>query len=180
MTNKENISKLSQRDMYSQMIPSGNALQSCQDYISDKCNCIHKQMYEYALAKFIRYRYHDIDSEHYDITEIKNKDWKSAPYVLVTTKTWPYSQKRYSLEEFWDPSFIQEKTSSWKSMNIDEDSMKDAEITSIDYVNAKVTMESRLTGNKFEVPFSRINEDTKVNDEKCTLVNTFTYLSNNQ
>ena len=57
--------------------------------------------------------------------------------------------------------------------------MKDAEITSIDYVNGIVDMESKLTGNKFKMPFSRLDENTRLNIDKCTLSGTFTYIINN-
>lgn len=162
--------------MYSQIIPSGNALLSCDEYLSNKCEDIHKQVYDEAIMKFLT---SNPEYSGYDIQEIRNKDWKTAPHILLTSTKFPFKRKQMSLENYWDMSFMKNVSSSWEDIITDEDSMIDAEITSIDYVNGKVNMTSKLTGNEFQVGFDRLNENTKVNDDACTLIGSFTYMANN-
>lgn len=163
--------------MYSQIVPSGNTLLSCNEYLINKCEDIHKQAFDIAIESFKKENH--INESSYSISEIKNKDWKKAPYIILTYNHYPFNRKKISLEKWWNISFASDTTSSWKDVILDDDSMKDAEITSIDYVNGIVDMESKLTGNKFKMPFSRLDENTRLNIDKCTLSGTFTYIINN-
>lgn len=162
--------------MYSQIVPSENTLLSYNEYINGKCEDIHNQIYLKSLDKFIELnpKY----SINYSFVEIKNKDWKKPSKVILINKKYPFEKKTINLDNYWDASFVKEKSSSFENLIIDEDTIKDAEIIFIDYTKGNVTMRSKFTQKEFIVPFSRINGDTKINDEKCTLKGTFTYMTN--
>lgn len=170
-SNNKLKNKLNDKNIYSHIVASGNTLQSCSDYLSGKCDDIHNQAYNIALEKFLEE--HREYKDEYTIIEIKDKNWKKAPNIILMSNRFPFQKSHVSLEDYWDMSFIESTSSSWENMCFDEDSIKDAEIISVNYASGTVVMESRFTGNKFTVPFSKINENTKVNDDKCTLSKTF-------
>lgn len=154
------------------LVPSGTALVTLYDYISGKTDDIHNQMYEAALAKYLELH---PEMTTYSYKEIQNKDWKSPSTVLFISNEYPFHKKKVNLKDWWDDSsyFITNISNSWTESVVDEDSIKDAEIIDIDYVNGKVTLESKLTQNKWQVPFNKINENTPLSDDKCTLNGTF-------
>lgn len=160
---------------YKSLVPSGTGLISVDDLMNDKILKVHNQMYENALSRF--YEDHPEMEQGYITKEIPNKDWKSPSSVLFISEIYPFAKKKVSLKPWWDDaiSFIRKKTESWSDVIIDEDSMKDAEITSIDYVNGNVSMRSKLTQNTWVVPFSKVDENTPLSDDDLTLRNTFSY-----
>ncbi len=163
---------------YDSLIPSEKYLQSMSELISNKADDIHAQLYQIALDKWLAD--HEEYREGHTIRELKTKDLTEAPSILIVSNKWPFNRKTESLREYWDNSFFNINSSSWEDVYIDEESMTDAEIVHIDYVNGKVKMESKLTGHSFYMPFNRVNGDTPINEEKCTIIGTFTYMINNR
>ena len=98
---------------------------------------------------------------------------------MITSKKYPFEKKIVNIKEYWDKAvqFSKKNSESYSDLIIDEDTLKDAEIVSINYVLGIVKMRSRFTQVEFEVPFSRINGNTNMSLD-CTLAGTFTYLSN--
>lgn len=114
-----------------------------------------------------------------DIKPIKDKNWKTSPRIMITSKKYPFEKKIINIKEYWDKvvQFSKKNSESYSDLMIDEDTLKDAEIVSINYVLGIVKMRSKFTQVEFEVPFSRINGNTNMSLD-CTLAGTFTYLSN--
>lgn len=160
---------------YDSLVPSESFLQTSSEFVSSKVEDIHKQAYDIALSRWIE------DHKEYKvghtITEIRKKDFTEAPSILVTSSKYPFSKKVFKLDDYWEGiTFFKRKENQWINLQIDEEGINDAEIVAIDYVSGKVKMESKVSGNQFEVPFNQVNKDTPLNDDKMGLTNTFTYL----
>lgn len=160
---------------YDSLVPSESFLQTSAEFVSSKVEDIHKQAYDIAMSRWIED--HQEYKEGYTMTEIRKKDFTEAPSILVTSSKYPFSKKVFQLKDYWEGiTFFKRKENQWINLQIDEEGVNDAEIVSIDYVNGKVKMESKMSGNKFDVPFNQVNKDTPLNDDKMSLTNTFTYL----
>ena len=170
----KNISNSS--EIYKQIVVSDDTLLSTSDYINDKVNDVYNQMLKKAISDFL------ISHKKYygcDIKPIKDKNWKTSPRIMITSKEYPFEKKIVNIKEYWDKvvQFSKENCESYSDLMIDEDTLKDAEIVSINYVLGIVKMKSKFTQVEFELPFSRINGNTNMSLD-CTLAGTFTYLSN--
>lgn len=163
-------------EIYKQIVVSDDTLLSTSDYINDKINDVYNQMLKKAISDFLisHQKYYG-----YDIKPIKDKNWKTSPRIMITSKEYPFEKKIVNIKEYWDKvvQFSKENCESYSDLMIDEDTLKDAEIVSINYVLGTVKMRSKFTQVEFEVPFSRINGNTNMSLD-CTLAGTFTYLSN--
>ena len=165
-------------EIYKQIVVSDDTLLSTSDYINDKVNDVYNQMLGKAISDFLS----DLDHWKYyecDIKPIKDKNWKTSPRIIITSKKYPFKKKIVNIKEYWDKAvqFSKKNSESYSDLMIDEDTLKDAEIVSINYVLGIVKMRSKFTQVEFEVPFSRINGNTNMSLD-CTLAGTFTYLSN--
>ena len=165
-------------EIYKQIVVSDDTLLSTSDYINDKVNDVYNQMLGKAISDFLN----DLDHWKYyewDIKPIKDKNWKTSPRIMITSKKYPFEKKIVNIKEYWDKvvQFSKKNSESYTDLMIDEDTLKDAEIVSINYVLGIVKMRSKFTQVEFEVPFSRINGNTNMSLD-CTLAGTFTYLSN--
>lgn len=165
-------------EIYNQIVVSDDTLLSTYDYINDKVNDVYNQMLRKAISDFLN----DLDHWKYykcDIKPIKDKNWKTSPRIMITSKKYPFEKKIVNIKEYWDKvvQFSKKNSESYTDLMIDEDTLKDAEIVSINYALGIVKMRSKFTQVEFEVPFSRINGNTNMSLD-CTLAGTFTYLSN--
>lgn len=163
-------------EIYKQIVVSDDTLLSTSDYINDKVNDVYNQMLRKTISDFLfdNWEYYECD-----IKPIKDKNWKTSPRIMITSKKYPFEKKIVNIKEYWDKAvqFSKENCESYTDLMIDEDTLKDAEIVSINYVLGTVKMRSKFTQVEFEVPFSRINGNTNMSLD-CTLAGTFTYLSN--
>ena len=165
-------------EIYKQIVVSDDTLLSTSDYINDKVNDVYNQMLGKAISDFLN----DLDHWKYykcDIKPIKDKNWKTSPRIMITSTKYPFEKKIVNIKEYWYKvvQFSKKNSESYTDLMIDEDTLKDAEIVSINYVLGIVKMRSKFTQVEFEVPFSRINGNTNMSLD-CTLDGTFTYLSN--
>ena len=165
-------------EIYKQIVVSDDTLLSTSDYINDKVNDVYNQMLGKAISDFLsdlgNWKYYECD-----IKPIKDKNWKTSPRIMITSKKYPFKKKIVNIKEYWDKAvqFSKKNSESYSDLMIDEDTLKDAEIVSINYVLGIVKMRSKFTQVEFEVPFSRINGNTNMSLD-CTLAGTFNYLSN--
>lgn len=165
-------------EIYKQIVVSDDTLLSTSDYINDKVNDVYNQMLGKAISDFLS----DLDHWKYyecDIKPIKDKNWKTSPRIMITSKKYPFEKKIVNIKEYWDKvvQFSKKTSESYSDLMIDEDTLKDAEIVNINYALGIVKMRSKFTQVEFEVPFSRINGNTNMSLD-CSLSGTFTYLSN--
>lgn len=169
------INKNIRQVTYDSLVPSESFLQSSSEFVSSKVEDIHKQAYDIAMSRWIED--HQEYKEGYNITEIRKKDFTEAPSILVASSKYPFTKKVFQLKDYWEGiTFFKRKENQWINLQIDEEGVRDAEIVSIDYVNGKVKMESKMSGNNFDVQFNQVSKDTPLNDDKMGLTNTFTYL----
>ena len=70
-------------EIYKQIIVSDDTLVSTSDYINDKVNDVYNQMLEKSISDFLT------DHQIYygwDIKPIKDKNWKTSPRIMITSK----------------------------------------------------------------------------------------------
>ena len=163
-------------EIYKQIVVSDDTLVSTSDYINDRVNDVYNQMLKKAISDFLT---NNCGFHNFDIKPIKDKNWKTSPRIMLTSKEYPFEKKIVNIKKYWDKvvQFSKKNSESYSDLVIDEDTLKDAEIVSINYVLGIVKMRSKFTQVEFEVPFSRINGNTNMSLD-CTLAGTFTYLSN--
>lgn len=163
-------------EMYKQMIVSDDTLVSTSDYINDRINNVYNQMLKKAISNYLK---DNPDMEQKDTKLIKDKNWKTSPKIIFISRVYPFEKKIVNIKKYWDDviQFSKKNSESYTDLMIDEDTLRDAEIISINYVLGTVKMKSKFTQVEFEVPFSRINGDTNMSSD-CTLEKTFTYLLN--
>lgn len=152
------------------------------DYISDKYDNIHKQLYNHAIKKLIKKL--NISEEelkiNYRLIEIKNIEYYKPSKVIIKKLSYPFEIKKYSLDEYWDNYEFIEENKDLEQYWFDEDSIKDAELIYIDYIKGKGKFRSKFTQKEFWVDFKFINENTRISLEDLSLSNTFSYKLNNK
>lgn len=147
---------------------------SLNDYISNKYDNIHNELYIKALAAYFGNKINE-----YKLIEIKNKEWYLPSKVYVIKRDMSEEPFTYDLTPHWNNYQFNNDSKSIDDILIDDYSTKDAEAVYIDYLKGKVKMKSKLTGVEFWIPFDYVNSYTKINKERLTLHNTFSNLYNN-
>lgn len=130
-------------------------IQSFYDYIQDKKQNLHKQLYDAALQSFKKYAFPDDEHLIIKIFEYKNQSDILEPSDIII---WYYDKdnnvikQKLSLERFWNNEYINHQLHKYPIMRIDADSLKDAKIIDINYIKGEATLWSRYTGYKFNIP----------------------------
>lgn len=163
--------------IYNTFIPSNNCILSVNEYNKGKIEDIHNQLYIQALELYLK---DHPEMNGWSFKEIKPSNWKDAPYVICTSSKYPFIHKKIHLNKYWkNLDFLQEKCSSSDDIIIDDENYNDAEVVNINYVKGKVKMRTKILQNEYEVPFSKLNENTIISDDDCTLKGTFVDMTNN-
>lgn len=158
--------------IYSTFVPSDNCILSINEYNDDKIQDIHNQLYEQALESYLK---DHPEMNGWSFKEIKPTNWKDAPYVICTSYKYPFEHKKIHLKKYWtNLNFLNERSNSANDMILNDENYNDAEVIKIDYVNGKAKIRTKILQNEYEVPFSKLNENTMISDDYCTLNNTFT------
>lgn len=159
------------------------------DYVSDKYNDIHRQIYNKALKQLINTELVGENklvetleelNKNYTFIELKKDEYYLPSRVIVKKTTAPFNSKIYDLTEYWDDYEFKEEFKDLSEYWIDEDSVRDAELIYIDYINGKGKFRSKYTQKEFWVDFKFINNDTRISKDDFSLANTFTYKLNNK
>lgn len=161
------------------------------EFITNKYNDIHKELYEDALDKLIEHLI-STKAEHYEnyesiddvkdnckIIECKATEYWMPSEVTITHKTWPYKRDKHSLEEYWNYYQKKEDKSIETIKLTEKENIENSEIMFIDYVKGIARMRTKLTNIEFDVPFEYLDSSTDVSDE-YSLSNTFTALDQKQ
>lgn len=112
-------------------------------------------------------------NKDHNFIEIKNDEYQQPSKVIIMSRISPFRKYKYDLTPVWNR--IQYKDDKEIS-NIKEDSSeldKMYEIIYIDYVNKKVKVQSKITGEEKYISFDYIKDDTLIDDK---YQNTFTIL----
>ena len=86
-------------EIYKQIVVSDDTLLSTSDYINDKVNDVYNQMLGKAISDFLmdHWKYYE-----WDIKPIKDKNWKTSPRIMITSKKYPFEKKIVNIKEYWD------------------------------------------------------------------------------
>lgn len=149
------------------------------DYICNKQQDIHAQLYNNALEKFIKAN--NYNTEDYLFIEIKQDDYFLPSYIYVRSVYPPFKTEKKSLKEYWDNYEYTEQYKQINDMFFDEDvNVNGLEIIYIDYIKGTVRLYDKITGKVFEKKTKYINDDLKYSKEHLSLENTFSYKVNNK
>ena len=149
------------------------------DYIIQKYDKIHEQLYNDALNKFLveKAKEENISVAKYkrinNILEYKADEYYMPSKVLVISKKRPYKKAVYDLDKYWNNHFYESKYFVGEILNSNGfDDNINYEITHIDYVKGLVVLESKITGEVIETTVDHISSNTPISDE-LILKNTF-------
>ena len=157
------------------------------EYMNNKYNKIHNQLYLDALNKFLQdedilsykqfnegegFKSLEDIKENTKIIELKNLEFWQPSSILVISKKYPFTQVKYDLEKYWN-KFQDKSNKQINNIKLIQDEILDAEIIYLNYISGKATVESRLNDIKFDVDFEYIDNKTKIGDD-YSLKDTFT------
>lgn len=160
------------------------------EFISDKYNHVHRQMYEDALNTLIKHiiKVENIENKNgepmsvneykrlHRCVEIKNDEYWKPSKVTIIEKSFPHSKHVYDLTGFWN--YHQSKTDkSVKELKMNDD-IHDWEIIKIDYIKGCVTLYSRVEDVETIVDFDYVDKNMVLSDE-LSLKNTISAKINN-
>lgn len=161
---------------YNDMLSSSRPMKF-DEFMNDKYNIVHKQIYDKAIDTLIEYivRSEDLYDEYGEpmspsefkrrnkCIEIKEDEYWKSPRVMIIRKQYPFKKTVYDLAAFW--SYIQAKTNkNIEDIKVNKD-IKDFEITKLDYLRGQATLHSRLYDENQTVDFDYLDEFTQVSDE---------------
>lgn len=186
-----NINKIENKILkYDDLLYKSGPIQ-VNDFLNDKYDDIHKQLYNRALNKFIEeyIQTNNLDisienfKKNYKFIEIKKDEYFKPSKVLIKSVKVPFGileGKAIDLSKYWDKYEFNTNFKDLSEILFDEDSIKDAELIYIDYVKGKGKFKSKFTEKSFWVDFKFINNNTKINKDSFSLENTFTYKFRNK
>jgi hypothetical protein len=111
--------------------------------------------------------------------EIKNNEYFKPSSVLCISSIFPFERKKFDLTKYWNQTTRKRNNKDISLLQLEEDTIKYAELIYIDYVQGKCKFKSKLNGEEFWVTFDYINDETKVS-ELYSLKNTFSYKVQNK
>lgn len=164
-----NIAKINRYDEL--MYNSGPV--SISDYMSDKYNDVHDQIYAKALAAYIEES--AMDESEYRFIEVKPTEFWKPSSVMVIMKKKPFSKKLVDLTPYWEDYKFDNKY-DFKCIKIDKDeNLTNSMVVEIDYLRGKVKMYNKVADMYFYVGFDRVDKNTELSDDDLLLTDTFTY-----
>jgi hypothetical protein len=163
------------------------------DYISNKYDYIHNVLYLDALKGLyidLKQKYENTNNNNYpfltfedflaknNIIEIKKKEYFLPSVVIIRSKTFPYIEKKYSLDDYWNAYQFMKNIKKETTILYPEDIKNDAEMIYIDYVKGKAKMRSKSSGEEYWISFEFIDCDTPISLDELSLNKTFVYMLN--
>ncbi|MBO5005465.1 MAG: hypothetical protein J6D03_09595 [Clostridia bacterium] len=143
------------------------------DFIADKPDKVHNQLYRDALQKYlVEHPELNIYKSAYHFIEIKNTEYWQPSYVNIISKRPPHRRNKVWLDSYWC-KYQNKYGDNYTYTYIDNDSMIDARVISINYVAGEVEMQSKLTGVKFKIPFNKLDDTTPLSPDFLENDNTF-------
>lgn len=154
---------------------------SFSEYIFDKQNIIHKQLFNDALTKLgktLNLDTEDIVKYYRVIEDPAAEYWKPSSVTLIAKdRRQKHRRKKYDLTPYWN-TFKEDIDCKTSYLAMYSDSINDVEVIYVNYVTGEATLRSKLTGGTFKVPFNYLDSSTQLSDD-ILLNETFTYKYNN-
>lgn len=163
------------------------------DYVSNKNDKVHKELYDSALERYITYicETNDIDVDEYKSThkfiEIRKNNYWEPSYVYIRDinsprpgKT-PFVTEKVYLSKWWNNYQYINDNKEIDSMFFNEDFNSYAlSVIELDYINGKVKFRDKHNNVEFWKDFGFINSYTNYNTDEIGLNDTFSYKINNK
>ena len=165
------------------------------DYVSNKYDYIHEILYLNALKGLyedLKQKYENDNNQDYpfsefkdflsknNIIEIKKKEYFLPSMVVIRSKSFPYVEKKYSLDDYWNAYQFMKNIKKENTILYPEDIKNDAEMIYADYVKGKAKMRSKSTGEEYWISFEFICHDTPISLDELSLNKTFVYMLNEE
>lgn len=155
------------------------------DYIIDKFDIIHNQIYESALNKYLSEICGDTDLDEYKkqftFIELKNNDYFLPSTVVIKKIIPPYSFKKVDLTPYWNFYEFTENTKTFNEDFYEDDmAMNNICIISIDKVKGRIKLRNKYTGKEFWKDIKYLQNDIPIDKDSLTLYNTFSYKLQNK
>ena len=157
-----------------------NTICSVDNYVNEKLDSIHKQLFDDALNDWFNdskneLGYEDLDSflSDYTMYEEKSMKYYEPSKITMMQKKLPHTIYKIDLADWWnDTQYDIIIDRSIEEKLIDEEAKKYLEITYIDYINDKMKLVDKMTGDEYWIDSKYVTEDIKLADE-FSLKNTF-------
>jgi len=152
------------------------------DYVSDKYNDVHKQLYSEALNEYLKSENNDNEEyiHSHDFTEIKNTEYWKPSRVFIRNLKYPFETETIDLSKYWNNYEYIKKFKNINPEFLTEYNVPEGfEVVYIDYVKDKVKLRNKNTGLEIYKTLEYINSDTKISDEML-LKDTFSYKLQNK
>lgn len=148
------------------------------DYITNKFNDIHKQLYNSALKSFIDYAINneeqfycfnndkELFKKYTKIIENKNIEyWMPSSIIVRVLYKDNRSVKEYDLTPFWNNFQNKNNEPNIDDLTIIGEKILDPEILSINYVSGKAKIESRMNDIEFDIDLNMVNSSSKYSNK---------------
>ena len=166
-----------------QIYPSGPV--SFNEFMTNKYEVVHQQIYSNALAKLIQRIAHDNGKSEEDIrhdfkfNEIRANEYWEISKIIITVLSTNYADYsinghkcikghkiRYTFtEEEWNNEYCNRDKDDVVTIKNTLEKIQDPEVIYIDYIKGMVTIQSRIDDITFDVPFSFLNADIKISED---------------
>lgn len=152
---------------------------SFDEFVDNKYDKIHHQLYIDALSKFIK-TLNDNNcttikefKNKYNIIELKNDEYWKPSSIIYITKTYPYKKTQVDLTNFWN-TYQEHKNDEFTNIKFTDSKYNIAifELIGIDYINGKCKIRNKENNSEFCIPFNRLNKDIIVGED-YSLANLF-------
>lgn len=152
------------------------------DISHNKLNNVHKMLYIEALKEYFdKYKdtkYNTCNSfedflNKYKIVELQANEYYNPSKVIISSKSFPFTQEKIDLKEYWNKYQFIENHKDISELLVDEETLTDAQLIFVDYVRNRCKFRSKITNKEFWTSLDYINDNTIINEDEMTLKNTF-------
>jgi len=163
------------------------------DYVSNKMDKIHKELYESALNKYISYicelnrtNVDEYKNSHYFIEIRANNYWEPSTIYIKdinppTIGTTPFTVEKVNLSPWWnDYQYINDNKEIDDTFFNEDFNSYALSVIELDYINGRVKFRDKHNNTEFWKDFGFINSYTHYNTDEIGLNDTFSYKINNK
>lgn len=151
------------------------------EYLSDKYNIIHKQLFNDAVTSYLNLN--NIDKNEFyqnnKIFELKNNEYWQPSKLVILSKQYEngFAKHIIDLTPFWNTE-LSFKDKTYKTIKFSKDNINDFEIIYIDYIKGKATIKSKLTDKEYKIDFDDIDSNMNVSSDIFISNDTWSQLYN--
>ena len=162
-----------------------------EDYVSNKNDKVHKELYESALDRYITYICDGEGVDEYKnshiFIEIRQNNYWDPSYVYIkdinppVPGTVPFVTEKVDLSPWWnDYQFVNDNKEIDKMFFNEDFNTYALSVVELDYINGRVKFRDKHNNTEFWKDFGFINSYTYYNTDEVGLNDTFSYKINNK